>query len=289
MSDIPKNKVRQNPDPTVVIKSDLCSDDEPRLARIIAGIPVEPFAPSEDFVKLPPRDIKKVPIAAIAKPFNLTAVHDPDLKAEDHDFHVCTCRICATRLNAEKADKASKQLNPEVITIEPEEAIRREWLLEDQKKKHTPKAKVYGIDLEKIAGVGGAGGSLRSKFPGMDERDVAAFTRDEKFMPTLGQAGLDKVEVEMYRAVASRNYDVEELLATYGAELSKRFGTIENLIIKHAFRIGRLVLPPDFGKKPPTSSDPASDDRYAREREEMENERDRDLRREWKNWEKDRS
>jgi hypothetical protein len=256
-----------NLDRIMPVKSDLSHDDEPRLARIRAGIPVKPFAPSKDFVKLPPREYNVAKVLDIVKPFNLGAT------SGGHDTDKCSCLKCATW----RACKDFGEPKPKIEKLEPDEAIRRKWQLEDQAKKHTPKAKIYGIDLEKISGWGG---SLREKFTGMTERDVAAFTRHDEFVKTLGKAYLDMADVEMYRAVASKNYTVDELIATYGVEAGMHLPKVESLIIQHAFRIGLLALPEDFGKKP-TPSNPGADDQYARRGDEIADEQDRDLRIDW--------
>ncbi|MGB7730003.1 MAG: hypothetical protein WBL50_18380 [Candidatus Acidiferrum sp.] len=268
--EIPKDKVRQNADQIVVVKSDLCvDDDELRFARVRAGLPVKDLVPPELY-HVPTRE--EAPLAPIVLIKDIVKPIFSESDPETHDLDVCSCLRCATMRNY--IDMYSRADAPAVEIVAPDEAIRRKWLLEDQTKKHTSKAKTYAIDLERRSG----GSSLRKTFKGMTERDVAGFTKHEEFAKSLGQANLDKVDVEMYRAVASGNYSGEdglkELIATYGHDAGRRFPKVESLIIQHAFRIGLLVLPGGFGERPP--------DPYPHDRDEREDMQDDEMRIEWK-------
>lgn len=208
----------------------------------------------------------------LSKPFYAPGV------CEEHGVADCwPCKKQRREESVEREEAGQKKLNdlasvnliqssPKIVSLQPDETILNRWLAEKTQvceeravweqrnnwilEKGKGRTAQREIDASKLAQ------GLR-KVVGMSVREVAALTKDERFLKTFGMSGLDKENTEMYRAYASNNFKLEDMIQKYGrwAGEPETLLNLENQIMQHFFRVGMLILPEGFGERPDERDD----------------------------------
>jgi hypothetical protein len=232
----------------IPILSDL--DDEPKIiqARAAAGLPAT-------------KSDREILADTTGKPFAVVSVciehgvaecwqcrkqrrYEKDAAAEKrHQEILDQAQAENDALEAEK--HRLEALEPKVEEVKPEDEIRNKWILE--KDRDDPNvASSRPIDLDRFA----KGQGLRKTFH-LTVRAVADFTRRDDFARVPGISGLSDQDIELYRACASDNLSLEEMIARFGhaAGREEHIQQIEDLIMKHAFRVKLLLLPENFSRR----------------------------------------